>query len=204
MRRLLAGMLLTCVVWSAGMAASANGPVSRVVADTEVMAQSQPPTGPPPGMPPGGRPGFPGGPPPGMGPGGRPGMPPGMAPPDSFIAERDSMMNALLKQIAGRENAPAESVFKNIKSMTGMPAGRLLRIMNMGYGRSLGVRCAHCHVPDKWDAEDKPQKQIAREMGEMMKAINSEMLPKIKGLRSERPGVNCTTCHRGAIKPAMM
>ena len=36
-----------------------------------------------------------------------------------------------------------------------------------------------------------------------MNAINSELLPKIKNLKSDHPGVNCTTCHRGAVKPAL-
>ncbi len=124
------------------------------------------------------------------------------APVDSFAAERDSLMNEVLKSIAGREAAPAESVFKNIQLMKGVPAGRLVRIMNMGYGKSLGVRCAHCHDSGKWDSEDKPQKQIARDMAAMTRTLNSEMLPKIKNLRSENPVVNCTTCHRGSIKPA--
>ena len=121
---------------------------------------------------------------------------------DTFAAERDSMMNALLKSIAGKENVAAESVFKNIKVLKGFPAGRVLRVMNIGYGRSLGVRCAHCHDTDKWESEDKPQKQITRDMWAMMGTINGEMLPKIKNLRSEKPGINCTTCHRGSIKPA--
>lgn len=124
-------------------------------------------------------------------------------PGDSFASERDSLMNAVLKQIAGREDAPAESVFKNIKSMKGMPAGRLLRIMNFGYGRSLGVRCQHCHVADRWEAEDRPQKQIARDMMALVRTINETELTKIKNLQSEHPGVNCTTCHRGQRKPAM-
>lgn len=138
----------------------------------------------------------------------RPAAPPGGAPAfapvpgDSFAAERDSLMKAVLKQIAGRENVPAESVFKNIKSLTGTPAGRLVRIMNMGYGRSLGVGCLHCHVQDKWDSDEKPQKQVARDMAAMMKTINSQLLPAIKNLKSEQPGINCTTCHRGQKKPA--
>ena len=40
-----------------------------------------------------------------------------------------------------------------------MPAGQLLRVMEMGYARSLGVNCTHCHVPDKWESEEKPAKQ---------------------------------------------
>jgi len=121
---------------------------------------------------------------------------------DTFAAERDSMMNAVLKEIAGHESTAAESVFKNIKLLKGMPAGRVLRIMNMGWGKGLGVRCAHCHDTKKWDSDDKPQKQITRDMSAMTQTINNEMLPKIKNLRSEKPGVNCTTCHRGSIKPA--
>jgi hypothetical protein len=39
-------------------------------------------------------------------------------------------------------------------------------------------------------------------MGAMMFKINSEMLKGIKNLRSATPGINCTTCHRGELKPA--
>jgi hypothetical protein len=125
------------------------------------------------------------------------------APVDSFAAERDSLMNVVLEKIAGRENTPAESVFKDIRVLKGMPAMRLVRIMNMGYGRSLGVGCKHCHVVGHWEEEDKPQKQVARDMWSMMNTINSELLPKIKNLKSDHPAVNCTTCHRGATKPAL-
>ena len=51
-------------------------------------------------------------------------------------ARRDSGQAMLLRQIAGRENLPAESVFKNIEVMKGVPAGRLVRIMNAGFGRT--------------------------------------------------------------------
>lgn len=124
------------------------------------------------------------------------------APVDSFAAERDSLMKDVLSRIAGRENAPAESVFKNIKLFKGVPAGRIPRMMNLGFGHSLGVRCAHCHIENHWADEDKPQKQIAREMVAMVDTINSLMLPRIKNLKSEHPLVTCTTCHRGARKPA--
>jgi len=87
--------------------------------------------------------------------------------------------------------------------LKGVPAGRLLAIMQMGYARSLGVTCTHCHTPEKWDAEDKPTKQIARDMSAMVKTINGEFLKNIKNLKSESPTVNCTTCHRGQIKPAL-
>jgi hypothetical protein len=110
----------------------------------------------------------------------------------------------LREKIKGKESEPAETVFKNIRMpmFKGAPAARVLAVMEMGYARSLGVDCTHCHTPAKWEAEDKPQKQIAREMAAMAGRINDEMLKGIKNLRSEAPVINCTTCHRGEIKPA--
>ena len=87
--------------------------------------------------------------------------------------------------------------------LNAMPAGRLLRVMELGYAKSLGVDCTHCHVPGQWEKEDKPTKQIARDMAAMVTSINKELLPKIKNLKSPEPGVNCTTCHRGQVKPAL-
>lgn len=108
----------------------------------------------------------------------------------------------LRKSIAGKEQAPAETVFKNIQLLKGMPAGRVLRIMELGYSRSLGVNCTHCHIPGAWEKDDKPTKQVARDMMAMVNAINSQHLKQIKNLKSETPTVNCTTCHRGQTKPA--
>ncbi|MGH9936513.1 MAG: c-type cytochrome, partial [Blastocatellia bacterium] len=94
-------------------------------------------------------------------------------------------------------------VYKNIQLLKGVPAGRLLRVMEIGYARSLGVTCAHCHVAGQWEKEDKPTKQVAREMAAMTRALNTDLLKKIKGLKNETPTVNCTTCHRGQTKPAL-
>jgi hypothetical protein len=109
----------------------------------------------------------------------------------------------LREQIKGRENELAPAVFKNIQTMKNTPAGRLLSVMEMGFARSLGVDCTHCHVPDKWEAENRPQKQVARDMSNMVSTINRELLRNIKNLKSETPTVNCTTCHRGEVKPAL-
>lgn len=109
----------------------------------------------------------------------------------------------LREQIKGREQEPAEKVFKNVRLLKTVPAGRLLAIMEMGYARSLGVSCAHCHAPGRWESDDKPEKQIAREMAAMVNTINGSLLKNIKNLKSETPVVNCTTCHRGQIRPAL-
>jgi hypothetical protein len=117
--------------------------------------------------------------------------------------DQQQALAKLRESIAGKENEPAEKVFKNIQLLKGIPAARLLRIMELGYSRSLGVTCTHCHVPAAWEKDDKPTKQIARDMAAMAANINKEQLPKIKNLKSENPAVNCTTCHRGQIKPAL-
>lgn len=112
----------------------------------------------------------------------------------------------LKEQIKGRESEPTSQVFKNIQTpfIKSIPAARLLAVMEIGYSRSLGVTCTHCHTPDKWEADTIPQKQIARDMAAMMAKINSpELLRGIKNLKSETPTINCTTCHRGSTKPAL-
>ena len=109
----------------------------------------------------------------------------------------------LRKTVTGQENKPAGEVFKNIQVLKAMPAGRLLRVMELGYARSLGVNCTHCHVAGEWEKEDKPTKQITRDMLAMVAVINNEQLKKIKNLKSPDPVINCTTCHRGQTKPAL-
>ena len=120
---------------------------------------------------------------------------------DSIAKDREKLYNEALAKIAGRENQPAESVFKNIKIFQGQPASRVLRIMAQGFDPALGVSCSHCHVVGEYDKEDKPTKQIAREMFAMVGAINTQYLAKIKNLRSPNPSVNCSTCHRGQTRP---
>ena len=117
-------------------------------------------------------------------------------------ARRDSGSATVLRSIAGRENQPAESVFKNIKIMKGIPAGRLVNIMNAGFGRSLGVSCGFCHVPGKWDLDDKKEKDTARLMFAMVQTINRDYIAKVPvDSGAPRPAVNCFTCHRGMPRP---
>ena len=116
---------------------------------------------------------------------------------------QEQALAELRKKITEQKDKPAEEVFKNIQLLKGVPAGRLLSIMQIGYSKSLGVDCTHCHVVDQWEKDDKPTKQITREMAMMVRAINSDYLKKIKNLKSENPVVNCTTCHRGQTKPAL-
>lgn len=116
--------------------------------------------------------------------------------------DKTAALAQLREMIKGKEQEPAEKVFKNIQTLKGVPAARVLGIMDFGYSRSLGVDCTHCHVPDKWESDEKRPKGVTREMVLMVGKINNDLLKSIKGLASEKPTVNCTTCHRGEIKPA--
>jgi hypothetical protein len=119
--------------------------------------------------------------------------------------DQKAALAKLREQIKGREAEPADKVFKNLTTpmLKSGPAGRVLAVMELGFARSLGVNCTHCHVPDKWESEDKPQKQIARDMSAMVTRINGELLKGIKNIASATPTINCTTCHRGEVKPAL-
>jgi Photosynthetic reaction centre cytochrome C subunit len=115
----------------------------------------------------------------------------------------EEQIAAVQKMIAGREDQPSEAVYKNIRYLNKIPAGNLLKIMEIGYSRSLGVSCAHCHIPGEWDKDDKPAKLITRDMWKMSKTINQDLLSNIAGINDRKPVVNCTTCHRGQLKPAL-
>ncbi len=121
---------------------------------------------------------------------------------DAVSKENAALVERVLASIGGKETLPAQEVFQNVRTMGAIPAVRFLRIMQFGYARPLGVGCSHCHDVGGWAAETK-RKEIARQMALLVQAINGEQLPKIRGLASERPTVNCTTCHRGQIKPAL-
>ena len=114
----------------------------------------------------------------------------------------DPEVKRILATIAGKEKLPAGEVFKNVKLLKDVPAARFLRIMDTGYSQSLGVMCDHCHVEDRFDADEKRPKLAAREMIAMTREIN-EQLAKMENIDTSDATVNCTTCHRGYVKPAL-
>lgn len=86
--------------------------------------------------------------------------------------------------------------------------GELLDHMK-GFTRALGVRCQHCHVGeegkplDTFDfvSDEKPAKQTARVMLQMVQAINGEHLAKIAKRSTPALAVDCMTCHHGQTRP---
>lgn len=87
----------------------------------------------------------------------------------------------------------AEQAGKNIKVLKGMPNAQLIPAMRF-MSASLGVRCEYCHVSKdgQFDAaaEDKKEKQTARDMIRMVREINRT---NFKG----EAQVSCYTCHVG-------
>jgi len=117
-------------------------------------------------------------------------------------SKEDPHVTEILQAIKGKENAPAGEVFKNVKLLSDMPAARFLRIMDLGYSQALGVGCDHCHTEDRWESDEKRPKRAAREMMLLVSDIN-EKLGQMQEIDNTEPAVNCTTCHRGYVKPAL-
>ncbi len=109
---------------------------------------------------------------------------------------RDQDSSATTIQTAPLEKT-VEQVFRNIKVLNGMPQSQIYPAMRF-MAASLGFQCGSCHVitNDRGDfpADDKPEKQTARQMIKMVAEIN-------KTLGEGRPTVSCFTCHRGQRTP---
>ena len=90
----------------------------------------------------------------------------------------------------------------NVKVLTGLTAQQFQEEMNF-IVQGLGVTCGTCHVRGNFASEDKPQKQTARKMLEMVKAINKTTFPDYKPKDGESllGKVTCYTCHRGETTP---
>ena len=91
------------------------------------------------------------------------------------------------------ETPPAESVYKNIQTLKGVPSDQVLTVMK-AFTEGLGVNCVYCHVStEALDKDDKAMKQTARKMLEMVRQMNKTY--------PTNGQVTCFTCHRGAAKP---
>ena len=106
------------------------------------------------------------------------------------FASQDRPASAAEKP-AQKQAKTAEEAYKNIRIFKGLPASGVMRAMTF-FTTSLGVDCNHCHVAGEFEKDDKPAKQTARKMYEMVQLSN-------KVLGSSR--VSCYGCHRGHVQP---
>jgi hypothetical protein len=108
---------------------------------------------------------------------------------------------------AAQQGASAGSTRPKLQVLQALPEAQLFSLMNV-VAYSLGVHCDYCHVQVKpdlsqtpsnvggwvWDRDDKPQKQIARDMMRMVIGLNA-------GQFGGDARITCYTCHRGGTQP---
>jgi hypothetical protein len=89
---------------------------------------------------------------------------------------------------------PRREVYKNIRSTPDAPAGSLPMAMSI-FAAALGVGCDHCHVPGRWDSDEKPAKVTAR----LMLGLFDEIPHYFEA--SRQPSMQCFSCHQGSVRP---
>ena len=98
---------------------------------------------------------------------------------------------------------------RNIKVLPATMTPREVLGVMRGFAGALGVRCQYCHVGQEgqdlstfnFPSDDKPQKNTARIMIEMVQAINTQHLSQIQQRQNPPVEVQCMTCHRGVPIP---
>jgi hypothetical protein len=123
-------------------------------------------------------------------------------PRDSMARLRAVYVAAVMKDIAGRENQPAEVVFKNVQVLKGITAEALVRKMNDDYATALSWNCTNCHrlaAQGNFASDTATDKKRARFMQQMTDELNTVTLPKL--YPKNTPKVSCVTCHRGYNEP---
>ncbi|MBS1596575.1 MAG: c-type cytochrome [Bacteroidetes bacterium] len=100
--------------------------------------------------------------------------------------------------------------YKNLKVLPKNTTHEQMEQIMGGFKNALGVRCDFCHAPSKdstvhhpdFASDDKPEKNIARQMMKMTGKINKKYFSDNKNDQGERiPTITCMTCHRGNPHP---
>jgi hypothetical protein len=121
---------------------------------------------------------------------------------DSISTIRTATLAQVMKDIAGRENEPAGTVFKNVQLLKDMPAGKFLASMDQDFGRALSHNCTDCHIKDQWASDSLNRKKTARVMIAVVNGLNNDLLTKMPVRAGQpTPKVNCITCHHGNGNP---
>lgn len=118
---------------------------------------------------------------------------------DTMMTDRQKYITDIKTKLGDKINLPADSVFKNVKTLKGKSAEQLLSIMD-NWGHSLGVTCKFCHDLNDF-ASEKPRHFLqTREMVDMTTRINKEVLASLKTFR--QPVVmGCMGCHNEMKEP---
>ena len=100
----------------------------------------------------------------------------------------------------GRGAAPAVPP-KNLKVLA---ANTEIPFVMRSFNEALGVQCTHCHVQGDFAADTKPEKEMARKMIAMVRLIDTSFPSSAGVFPDGYHEVDCSTCHRGNVKPEIM
>jgi photosynthetic reaction center cytochrome c subunit len=109
------------------------------------------------------------------------------------MSERSDADQTVQKGATSDSHKRTEEVFKNIQVLKGISSDQLMPAMQF-MSSSLGVECNFCHVEGHFEKDEKKSKQTARNMMQMMFALNKN---SFEGHRE----VTCYSCHRGQRNP---
>jgi hypothetical protein len=104
--------------------------------------------------------------------------------------------------------SPLDKTHKNLKVLPkDISHDDLDKIMDE-WKVALGVKCNFCHAPQKdnprkidYASDEKPEKNIAREMFKMTGRINKKYFHYKKSAENPVPPISCMTCHNGKAHP---
>jgi hypothetical protein len=105
-----------------------------------------------------------------------------------------------------KQDEPKTFKSKNLKVLPKNISYEELDSVMDSFKDALGVKCGHCHVPQKdnprkmdFASDAKPEKEMARKMMRMTSRINRKYFSPSDGEAMIQ--VQCQTCHRGNAKP---
>jgi len=76
-----------------------------------------------------------------------------------------------------------------------------IRFTMTNFAQALGVQCTYCHVQGDFSSDDNPKKDIARKMIAMVRQIDATFPSSAGIFPAGYHEVDCSTCHRGSVKP---
>jgi photosynthetic reaction center cytochrome c subunit len=98
----------------------------------------------------------------------------------------------------GRGGAPAAPAGKNLQVL---PPNADVAFAMQVFDDALGVNCLYCHVQGDFASDANPKKDIARKMLRMLGQIDLSFPSSTGAFPAGFHEVDCTTCHRGSVKP---
>src|SRR5215470_11432335 len=115
------------------------------------------------------------------------------------------LLIALSTTLAAQQPAPAgrgagaqQPAPKNLKVLA--PNTDMLFTMQL-FNEALGVQCIYCHVQGDMASDNNPKKDIARKMIGIVRQIDGSFPSSTGVFPAGYHEVDCTTCHRGSVKP---